>query len=120
MAKVLIKNERFRDLDNKIRLNNGNLRNGFVLGTYIVTSFRNNKGSDRWENTAPYCSLINFADGNIKFSEPSSRSTTERRLLSHLTNGMNTNFNFNEHSICVYANEAYGIEITLSGKVEMA
>ena len=83
------------DHEAKISLTNGSLvihrnRLGDVLGAYLVTSFRYNRGvtTDKAkEATQSYCSLINLDTGYIAFDERASRSTTIKRLLSHLNKG---------------------------------
>lgn len=73
-----------------VQLNNGNLvlhydRDHNLLGAYIVTSFRDGKRRyDLKTNTAVYCSLVSLSSGNIAFEERASRSTTVKRVLSHL------------------------------------
>ena len=119
MPKVIIKGQSSRDLGRKIKLTNGNLvvykdRNEVVIGTYIVTSFRNSSKSDKWEDTTNYCSLINLSNGTISFKEPSSRYSTEGRLLKHLTSFNNTDSDFSGRSITIYDNDSYRIEITLN------
>ena len=79
----------------KISLTNGSLvihrnRLGDVLGAYLVTSFRYNRGvtTERAkEATQSYCSLINLDTGYIAFDERASRNTTIKRVLSHLNKG---------------------------------
>ena len=83
------------DHEAKISLTNGSLvihrnRLGDVLGAYLVTSFRYNRGvtTDKAkEATQSYCSLINLDTGYIAFDERASRSTTIKRVLSHLNKG---------------------------------
>lgn len=56
-----------------------------LLGSYIVTSFRDGKGNHKGETTQTYCSLVDMETGYIKFEERCSRSTTMSRVLSHLS-----------------------------------
>ena len=88
MKNVSIKNDE-RDSRRNIRLHNGTLvvqYNGEDKATnvYIVTSFRNSKNIKHWGYTAKYCSLVSLDTGYLAFEEPSSRHTTEFRLLRHL------------------------------------
>lgn len=83
------------DHEAKINLTNGSLvihrnRLGDVLGAYLVTSFRYNRGvtTERAkEDTRGYCSLINLDTGYLAFDERASRNTTIKRVLSHLSKG---------------------------------
>lgn len=77
------------DYERKIDLRNGSMvvhfsSKGGVIGVYLVTSFRDNKGKYTGVATNSYCSLINIDDGKIAFEERCSRNTTEHRILSHL------------------------------------
>ena len=96
MQNVTINNQKCGiDHEAKISLTNGSLvihrnRLGDVLGAYLVTSFRYNRGvtTDKAkEATQSYCSLINLDTGYIAFDERASRSTTIKRVLSHLNKG---------------------------------
>ena len=96
MQNVTINNQKCGiDHEAKISLTNGSLvihrnRLGDVLGAYLVTSFRYNRGvtTDKAkEATQSYCSLINLETGYIAFDERASRSTTIKRVLSHLNKG---------------------------------
>ena len=96
MQNVTINNQKCGiDHEAKISLTNGSLvihrnRLGDVLGAYLVTSFRYNRGvtTDKSkEATQSYCSLINLDTGYIAFDERASRSTTIKRVLSHLNKG---------------------------------
>lgn len=77
------------DLDRNIKLTNGAIiiqkENSNVIGVYLVTSFRDNKNKYGNDNTSNYCSLINLDSGFLAFEERCSRSTTERRVLRHIT-----------------------------------
>ena len=75
--------------DTPIKLNNGSLvlhynKIGDVLGAYLVTSFRDGKGRYNGDQTTTYCSLIDLDNGKIAFEERCSRTTTIKRVLSHL------------------------------------
>lgn len=77
------------DYDRKIDLRNGTLiihlsGRDCVKGAYIVTSFRDGRNRYKGDQTSTYCSLINLDDGTLCFEERCSRSTTEKRILSHL------------------------------------
>ena len=77
------------DHEAKISLTNGSLvihrnRLGDVLGAYLVTSFRDGKGRYNGDQTTTYCSLIDLDNGKIAFEERCSRTTTIKRVLSHL------------------------------------
>ena len=96
MQNVTINNQKCGiDHEAKISLTNGSLvihrnRLGDVLGAYLVTSFRYNRGvtTDKAkEATQSYCSLINLDTGYLAFDERASRSTTIKRVLSHLNKG---------------------------------
>ena len=96
MQNVTINNQKCGiDHEAKISLTNGSLvihrnRLGDVLGAYLVTSFRYNRGvtTDKAkEATQSYCSLINLDTGYLAFDERASRSTTIKRVLSHLNHG---------------------------------
>lgn len=90
MQNVTINSKKFGVIgDTPVKLNNGSLvlhynKLGDVLGAYIVTSFRDSKGKYHGDQTSPYCSLVNLDNGYIKFEERCSRSTTIKRVLSHL------------------------------------
>lgn len=93
MKNVTINGKKYeRDGETPVKLNNGSLvvhynKMGNVLGAYIVTSFRDSKGNYSGQQTATYCSLINLDNGYIAFEERASRSTTVKRVLSHLNKG---------------------------------
>lgn len=96
MQNVTINNKKCGiDPEAPISLTNGSLvihlnKLGDVLGAYLVTSFRYNRGvsEDRAkEPTQGYCSLINLDTGYIAFDERASRNTNIRRVLSHLSKG---------------------------------
>ena len=96
MQNVTINNQKCGiDHEAKISLTNGSLvihrnRLGDVLGAYLVTSFRYNRGvttEKAKEATQGYCSLINLDTGYIAFDERASRCTTIKRVLSHLNKG---------------------------------
>lgn len=92
MQNVTINGKKYgMDGSTPLKLNNGSLvlhynRLGDVLGAYMVTSYRDDRGvcEHRGESTTGYCSLIDLDTGYIKFSERCSRTTTLARLLSHL------------------------------------
>ena len=93
MQNVTINNQKCGiDHEAKISLTNGSLvihrnRLGDVLGAYLVTSFRYNRGvtTDKSkEAIQSYCSLIDLDNGKIAFEERCSRATTIKRVLSHL------------------------------------
>lgn len=91
MQNVTINNKRFGVIgEAPVKLNNGSLvlhynKLGDVMGAYIVTSFRNNGRCG--DPTISYCSLVDLDNGYIKFEERCSRSTTVKRVLSHLNKG---------------------------------
>lgn len=93
MKNVTINGKKYeRDGETPVKLNNGSLvvhynKMGDVLGAYIVTSFRDSKGNYSGQQTTTYCSLINLDNGYIAFEERASRSTTVKRVLSHLNKG---------------------------------
>ena len=94
MQNVTINSKTYKvDGETPVRLNNGSLvlhynKLGDVMGAYLVTSFRDHKGTLRnTEHTASYCSLINFDNGYLEFEERCSRATTMKRVLSHLNPG---------------------------------
>lgn len=96
MQNVTINNKKYGvDSETKLSLTNGALvihrnRLGDVLGAYLVTSFRYNRGvttEKAKEATQSYCSLINLDTGYLAFEERASRSTTIQRILSHLNKG---------------------------------
>lgn len=93
MKNVTINGKKYeRDGETPVKLNNGSLvvhynKMGDVLGAYIVTSFRDSKGNYSGQQTTTYCSLINLDNGYIAFEERASRSTTVKRVLSHLNRG---------------------------------
>ena len=58
-----------------------------LLGSYLVTSFRDDKQKYTGQITANYCSLINLETGHLKFEERCSRNTTMARVISHLSPG---------------------------------
>lgn len=91
MQNVTINSKKYGvDAETPIKLNNGSLvlhynRLGDVLGAYIVTSYRDQKGTLRnSEHTASFCSLVDLDSGYLKFEERCSRNTTMKRVLSHL------------------------------------
>lgn len=76
----------------KLNLLNGHLvihynKSKEVMGTYLVTSFRDSKGKYGGDSTTPYCTLIDLSTGYPKFEERCSRNTTMERVLSHLSPG---------------------------------
>lgn len=93
MQNVTINSKKFGvEADSPVKLNNGNLvihynKLGDVLGAYLVTSFRDGKGNYNGDQTSTYCSLVNLDNGYIQFEERCSRSTTIKRVLSHLNKG---------------------------------
>ena len=58
-----------------------------LLGSYLVTSFRDDKQKYTGQCTTSYCSLINLETGYLKFEERCSRNTTMARVISHLSPG---------------------------------
>lgn len=91
MQNVTINSKKYgvRGEDTPIKLNNGSLvlhynKIGDVLGAYLVTSFRDGKGRYNGDQTTTYCSLIDLDNGKIAFEERCSRTTTIKRVLSHL------------------------------------
>lgn len=93
MQNVTINSKKYgTDGEAPLKLNNGSLvihynRLGDVLGAYLVTSFRDNRGRYSGDYTTSYCSLINLDNGYIQFEERCSRNTTVKRVLSHLNKG---------------------------------
>ena len=96
MQNVTINNKKCGiDSETKLSLTNGALvihrnRLGDVLGAYLVTSFRYNRGvttEKAKEATQSYCSLVNLDTGYLEFEERASRNTTIQRVLSHLNKG---------------------------------
>ena len=86
------------DEDRKLTLNNGDiivaLAQGVAVGHFMVTSFRGPSREPyaaRATDTRKYCTLINLATGYPAFEEPSSRSTTLKRVLSHICNNPQSN-----------------------------
>lgn len=91
MQNVTINSKKYGvDGETPIKLNNGSLvlhynKLGDVLGAYIVTSFRDQRGTlKNSEHTSSYCSLVNLDNGYLKFEERCSRTTTMGRVLAHL------------------------------------
>lgn len=81
------------DEDRALTLNNGDiivaLAQGVAVGHFMVTSFRGPSREPyaaRPTDTRKYCTFINLAIGYPAFEEPCSRSTTLKRVLSHLCN----------------------------------
>ncbi len=115
------------DLDRNIKLTNGAIiiqkENNNVIGVYLVTSFRDNKNKYGNDNTSNYCSLINLDSGFLAFEERCSRSTTERRVLRHITragftypydpNSHDQDDNFRNMRIQVYNNGDFKINLEL-------
>ncbi|MDD2952519.1 MAG: hypothetical protein PHC95_05065 [Parabacteroides sp.] len=117
-------------VDRNVKLQNGSLVlhycNGLVIDSFIVTSYRNpnsykNKSIFK-EFTTSYCSLISLDTGKIAFEEPSSRTTTEKRVLNHLLRAGYKNYNdewetdmskLSGHSIKVFNGGNYSIELSL-------
>ena len=92
MQNVTISNDkRLVGIDTPVRLNNGSLvlhynKGGDVIGAYLVTSYRDHRGSlKNEEHTKNYCSLVNLDTGYLKFEERCSRLTTIGRVLAHLS-----------------------------------
>ena len=90
------------DLDRNIKLTNGAVvvqkENNNVIGVYLVISFRDNKNKYGGDTTSTYCSLVNLDNGQLAFEERCSRTTTERRVLRHLTRaGFSCPYNPNSH-----------------------
>lgn len=88
MVEVVRKSEDAITGNEVLNLNNGSYvvrytKEDEVIGTYIVTSYR----GDGNGNTRVYCSLVNLDTGYIQFDERCSRSTTIKRVLSHLSPG---------------------------------
>ena len=91
MQNVTINRKKYgADGDTPIKLNNGSLvlhynKLGDVIGAYIVTSYRDQRGTlKNPEHTTGYCSLVNLDNGYLKFEERCSRTTTMGRVLAHL------------------------------------
>ena len=92
MQNVTINSKKYGvDIDTPIKLTNGSLvlhynKDEEIFGAYLVTSFRDQKGTLRnCEHTSNYCSLVNLDNGYLKFEERCSRNTTVGRVLAHLT-----------------------------------
>lgn len=89
MNNVTINNQKYGvDSNAPVKLNNGGLvlhynKLGDCLGAYIITSYRGSQSSQ----TSTYYSLVNLDTGYIAFEERASRSTTIKRVLSHLNKG---------------------------------
>lgn len=118
MQNVMIKGMKCSNKERALKLNNGSLvvyfdRDNSVIGTFLVTSFRNSKQSNpvRWDNTATYCSLVNLDNGKIEFEEPCSRSTTEQRVLNHLNQG--SPYQMNGQYVKVFKNGNFRLEVEL-------
>ena len=91
LKNVTISNSRF-DYEHPVVLSNGNLVLLFnpkddLIGAFIVTSFRDEKGEYEGQLANEYCSLVDLNTGYIKFEERCSRRTTVKRVLSHLRHG---------------------------------
>ncbi len=79
--------------DRKLSLNNGDiiiaLAQRASIDHYMVSSYRGEVKREpysvRPKNARSYCCLINLETGYPAFEEPCSRSTTVKRVLSHLT-----------------------------------
>lgn len=91
LQNITLNQKEYKTVDNPgVRLNNGCLivhyMNGQPAGVYLVTSFRDQKGSLRTKGlcTTSYCTLINLDTGKIAFEEQCSRNTTMGRILAHL------------------------------------
>ena len=127
MQNVTINNQKCGiDHEAKISLTNGSLvihrnRLGDVLGAYLVTSFRYNRGvtTDKSkEATQSYCSLIDLDNGKIAFEERCSRATTTiKRVLSHF-NHSNYYGEQDGQYVEVYAPGEYSIDITTKKEVK--
>lgn len=123
MQNVVINGLKSSITEYSMKLNNGDLllwqdANGGVKESFIVTSFRNNKGNNtHWDVTASYCSLINLDNGTIFFEEACSRATTNIRVLKHLNrfgyNRDNTFRNSAGEQLKVFRKGNYSINISL-------
>lgn len=121
------------DLDRKITLQDGTLvvqkENENVLGVFLVIPFRDNKNKYGNQQTSTYCSIIDLDTGKLKFEERCSRSTTERRLLRHLTrSGFSYPYepdsheqdkNFKDMRVQVYRNGNYKLDIDLGEELKL-
>lgn len=126
MQNVTINKQRYGvNGETPVKLNNGSLvlhfnKLGDVLGVYLVTSFRDGKGKYSGDQTSTYCSFIDLDNGQIKFEERCSRSTSIKRVLSHLNGGDY----YGERSVKdgqyieVYTNGSYTIDITTNKEVK--
>lgn len=115
------------DLDRKVNLSNGAIviqkEKEQVIGVYLVVSFRDNKNKYGKDSTTSYCSLVNLDSGQFAFEERCSRSTTERRVLRHLTRaGYSYPYKLDSHEqdskfsnmrVQVYLNGNYKVNLEL-------
>lgn len=128
MNNISIKNIcKCADLDRKINLSNGAIviqkDREQVIGVYLVISFRDNKNKYGNDSTTSYCTLVNLDNGQIAFEERCSRTTTERRVLRHLTRaGYSYPYNPDSHEqdskfsnmrVQIYSNGNYKVNLEL-------
>lgn len=117
--------------DRAVKLNNGalvlilNKSTGQYVGKYLVTSFRNSNKESYKKYTTSYCTLVNFDDGQIKFEEPCSRTTTEGRVLAHIyasqssyRNTDTINTICNQYEAHIYNVSDYGVRIILGEEMK--
>lgn len=126
MKNVTINKKRYGvNGETPVRLNNGSIvlhfnKLGDVLGAYIVTSFRDSKGTYRGDSTTSYCSFVDLDTGYLKFDERCSRNTTIQRVISHLNSGDYAGQQSIKEGqyIEVYAPGEYTIDITTNKEVK--
>lgn len=114
MNKISISFESQVDIEKEIKLNNGDIVlkyiEGQIANAYLVTSYRNNENR-KCDVTTGYCSLIDLENGYIKFSEPCSRRTTVRRVLTHLYNDFDVVSAYRNIDLVVVKKDDYKLHI---------
>jgi hypothetical protein len=88
MKHITINGQKMKNwLDRDLSLHNGDLvlsKRGGVEKAYMVISFRDHKNCYKGDKTNTYCTLLDLDTGYFAFEERCSRTTTVRRVLSHL------------------------------------